>query len=255
MFLSLISPAKTLDLNDASYSFQPTKPLFAKETKELHSLLSKLNKKDIINLMSVSEKIAEQVLSYIKNFSGNFNQTNSKPAILTFKGDVYRPLELSKYSQQDFEYLQKTNLILSGFYGFLRPLDMMQPYRLEMGRKLKNSKGNNLYDFWQKKVSEKINQYAETEKITHILNLASDEYFAVVNSSLIKTPIVQIKFQESRQGTYRTVGIHAKKARGLMLNYMTLNRVKTLSALKKFSEVGYSFDTKRSNAKEFYFIR
>lgn len=194
--------------------------------------------------MGISTKLAEINHKRFSNFSDKFNFENSKQALLVFNGDVYKPIEIEKFTKEDFDFAQKHLRILSGFYGVLRPLDLIQPYRLEMGTK-------NIYQFW----GDKISQFLNNEDAKHIINLASEEYFSAVNPKIISAKIINIIFKEKKNGTYRIVGINAKKARGLMTNFIIKNKISNPISLKEFAVEGYHFVKELSDENNFVFTR
>ena len=249
----LLSPAKTLDYGTYETTIKCTKPVLLKETISLYGELKKLSASDISKLMSISPKLTSNVISYIKDFDPTFKKQNSKPAILAFKGDVYKGFDWSKYTKKDFENLNSKVRILSGFYGLLKPFDLMQPYRLEMGTDLKNKKGKNLYEFWGDLISDQLNKECKNDK--YIINLASDEYFNVINPRRLKPNIIKITFKEKKGNIYKVIGILSKKARGLMTDYIIRNKIEKIEDLKKFNIAKYKFNPKMSSADEFVFIR
>lgn len=253
--LILLSPAKTLDYSDFELNVPLSSPRLINDSKLLLKELKKLSKSDISKLMSVSEKISSNVYSYIHDFNPNFTKKNSKPAILAFKGGVYKAFDFSTYKKSDITFMDKSVRILSGFYGVLKPFDLMQAYRLEMGRKLKVAKTNNLYEFWEDKVVDLLNQDLKTSKSKYILNLASNEYFKVVNQSNVNAEIINIAFKEKKGKEYKVIGIFAKRARGLMTDYIVKNKIKDLNGIKKFNIEKYKFSKSLSTDKELVFIR
>ncbi|MBP7710500.1 MAG: peroxide stress protein YaaA [Rickettsiales bacterium] len=250
--LTLLSPAKSLNLESSISHPDFTLPHFAKEANQLASELKKLAASDLEKLMKISKNLAELNHQRFQNFSNKFTLQNSKQALLAFDGDVYKPIEVAKFSDADFAFAQKHLRILSGFYGLLKPLDLMQPYRLEMGTAFdKNFFTKNLYQFW----GDKISQQLDLERPEHIINLASEEYFAAVNHKKISTKIINITFKENKNGTYKIVGIHAKKARGLMANFIVKNKISKPEDLKKFDLEKYSFKQELSSESNFVFVR
>lgn len=233
--ISLISPAKTLDLTSTDVAIFTT-PDFQKETFELVSIMKKKSSDDIRKLMGVSENIASLNEKRYREFKKTFDPNNAKQAMLAFKGDVYTKIDVDNYSKEDFEFAQAHLRILSGLYGLLKPLDLIQPYRLEMGIKLENNKGKNLYEFWSSRIAKAINEVAKGEPI---VNLASQEYFKAVDQSVLKSKVVSPVFQEYKNGRYQVIGIFAKQARGLMTDYIIKNRIKDPEQLKTFNEEGY----------------
>jgi len=242
--LTILSPAKSLNYEPANHSGF-TLPHFVAETKILAVQLKKFSVQDLEKLMGISKNLAELNHQRFQNFSENFNLENSKQALLAFDGDVYKPIEAEKFNAEDFNFAQKTLRILSGFYGVLRPLDLIQPYRLEMGTNL------NLYKFW----SDKISQHLDSEGSKHLINLASEEYFSVINPKKISAKIINITFKENKNGSYKIIGIYAKKARGLMANFIIKNKITNPQELKKFQSENYQFAKEMSDEMNFVFVR
>src|SRR5690606_20991330 len=214
--ITVISPAKTLDLSPVQTS-TVTEPQFKKEIKELAGIMQKKSRADLQALMNISENIADLNKERFKNFSSEFTLANSKPALFAFKGDVYRKMNVEDYSQEQLAFAQEHLRILSGLYGLLKPLDLMQPYRLEMGIKLKNKKADDLYGFWQNKITKALDEAATDGTV---INLASQEYFKAINPKKLKAKVIHITFKEYREGKYKIIAIFAKQARGLMANYI-----------------------------------
>ncbi len=250
----LISPAKTLDFSESAIKVSPTKRIFKEETAELAKVLQKLQLNDLKKLMSISDKLANQVASFIKSYQNIDSKEKSKPAILAFKGDVYQAFDFEKYKAADFKVLQDRVRILSGFYGLLCPFDLMQPYRLEMSTRLVNPKGKNLYQFWSDLVSLQLNKDAKKLSAKFIINLASEEYFKVITPKL-NIPVIKVDFKERKGNSYKIVGISAKKARGEMTDYIVLNRINDLNGIKKFTRQNYSFNAKLSTTNNLVFTR
>jgi len=248
--ITIISPAKTLDLSTPEYT-AATAPVFQKDIKELVGIMKKKSAKSIRELMGVSDNLAELNVARYKSFEKEFTADNSKQALLAFKGDVYQQLNVEKYTEKEFDFAQEHVRILSGLYGILRPLDLIQPYRLEMGIKLENKKGKNLYEFWGSKIAKALN---ETGTAT-IVNLASQEYFKAIDQKALKADIITPNFKEYKDGKYKIVGIYAKKARGLMTNFIIENKIDKPEKLKVFNEEGYEYSEKLSSKSEFVFIR
>lgn len=246
--ITLISPAKTLDLS-TSHLEVATQPDFKKETFELVGIMKKQKTEDLIKLMGISEKLAELNAARYKNFQKTFDTDNSKQALLAFKGDVYTKIAVENYTQEDFEFAQQHLRILSGLYGLLKPLDLIQPYRLEMGTRLENKNGKNLYEFWGTRIAKVIN---EASQGSPIVNLASQEYFKVVDISVIKSEIISPVFQEYKNGKYQIIGLFAKQARGLMTDYIIKNRIQDPQQLKLFNIEGYEW---AGNDNEWRFVR
>jgi uncharacterized protein len=235
--ITLISPAKTLDLSIAnfdSYSF----PDFQKETMELVSIMKRKSVDDLKKLMDISDNLAELNKKRFSDFQKTFDTKNSKQALLAFKGDVYTHIDVEEFSEEEFSFAQNHLRILSGLYGLLKPLDLMQPYRLEMGIRLENKRGKNLYEFWGKRIAKAINDVALGQPI---INLASTEYFKAVDEKALKSPIITPVFQEFRNGKYQVIGFFAKQARGMMVNHIIKNRINEPQLLKGFNEEKYEF--------------
>lgn len=249
--LILISPAKTLD-----YSTPPiqefTKPDFTSDVKALVSLMKKKSAADIAKLMHISDNLANLNEERYKTFQKEFNFDNSKQALLAFKGDVYTKIDVDNYSEEDFAFAQDHLRILSGLYGLLKPLDLIQPYRLEMGIKLETKKGKNLYEYWDKKIAKAIDTVAAKKPI---INLASQEYFKAVDLKTLKSPVITIHFKEHRNDKYQVVGFFAKQARGMMTNYAIKNKITDPEQLKTFNEEGYEFSESLSSKSDWVFIR
>lgn len=259
--LILLSPAKSLNYNSPIFHPNFTFPQFEKETKKLATELKKFSVSDLEKLMGISKNLAELNFARFKNFSIKFDLKNAKQALLAFDGDVYKPIAVEKFSADDFAFAQKNLRILSGFYGLLRPLDLMQPYRLEMGTDFKKTifekdlGTKNLYQFWGDKISQHLDLECENSGAKHIINLASEEYFAAVNPKKISTKIINVVFKENKNGIYKIVGIHAKKARGLMTNFVVRNKISNPEGLKKFGLEKYRFEKGLSDDLNFVFVR
>ena len=247
--LIVLSPAKTLDFSSDFKCTTTTKPIFQNETSQLVDHLKKITVANLQELMSISKKLGE--LNY-QRFQ-DFQKNPERQAILAFDGDVYDGIDKKNYNEKDFNFAQNHVVILSGLYGLLRPLDSIKPYRLEMGTNFKNFNFfiKNLYDFWSEKITQEINK--NPAKI--IINLASQEYFSAINSSQINKKIIEIIFQEKKNGTLTTIGINSKKARGLMTNFAIKNKISNPQNLQDFCEENYQFDSSLSNSKKWFFIR
>ncbi|MDG1848979.1 MAG: peroxide stress protein YaaA [Flavobacteriales bacterium] len=247
----LISPAKTLDMNFDSPMSKVTNSPFNEESNLLINELKKLSATEIQNLMSVSSKIAELNAERFANWSLPFNEANSKAAVFAFKGDVYTGLEAESLSNTDLEFAQNHLSILSGLYGLLRPMDLMQAYRLEMGTKFANKSGKNLYEFWGNKITDEINKREKD----YIINLASNEYFKAVNKKALNAEIINPVFKDEKNGTLKIISFYAKKARGMMTRFIIQNRIKNVEEIKNFNLGGYAFSENLSNTKEWIFTR
>lgn len=245
----LISPAKSLDFDTSFNCKKATLPLFSKESEELVKQIKNFSSADLENLMDISKKLADLNFTRFRDFSKN----NSRQAILAFDGDVYDGIEKKSYSEKDFEFAQNHLRILSGLYGILRPLDLIKPYRLEMGTDFKKLKFfvKNLYEFW----SDKISQNIEESNYKTLINLASEEYFSVINPKKISAKIINISFKERKNGNLKVIGINSKKARGLMTNFAIKNKIIDPEELKKFTQENYRFEKNLSDKLNWIFVR
>lgn len=249
--LLVISPAKTLDYSHPEYSAH-TQPDFTSEVKDLVGVLRKKSATQISKLMHLSDSLSILNEERYQTFTDTFSPDNSKQAILAFKGEVYAKMEADNFTAEDLEFAQQHLRILSGLYGLLKPLDLIQPYRLEMGTKLKTKKGDTLYDYWGTKISKALNAAGEGRTL---VNLASQEYFKAVDKKTLKLPVITIHFKEHREGNYQVVGFFAKQARGLMTRYAIQNRITDPEQLKVFQEDGYEFAERLSSAQDWVFVR
>jgi hypothetical protein len=251
----LLSPAKTLDF-ESSFSTPPvTKPLFFEDSLELVELLHGMRAEDIAELMKLSNSLAQLNYQRYQTFSTSFSVQNSKPAINSFRGDVYQAFDRENFTELDYHFAQKHVRILSGLYGILKPLDGIQPYRLEMGTKLANSQGKNLYSFWQNKITEYLNQALQEDEDPTIINLASKEYSSVINQQKLHFPMINITFKEEKNGVFKVIAIKAKRARGIMANWIIKNKINSPEQLYSFSEDEYTYQAHLSSASEYVFIR
>ena len=248
--LAIISPSKTQDFSQCDISsFTQTRQL--DHTQELVNILKNKTQRQISKLMSLSEKLSKLNFDRFQAFKTPFSLDNAKQALLAFKGDVYNGINAPSLSVQDLDFAQKNVRMLSGLYGVLRPLDLIQPYRLEMGTRLSNTEGNILYDYWGSGISEILN--ADEEKL--IVNLASNEYFKAIDKKILRAQILDIVFKEKKNDTYKVIGIYAKRARGLMINYIIRNRLTDAEALKDFSDEGYQYSQELSSDSTWVFLR
>ena len=251
--LLVISPAKKLNENCfLKYDLSLSKPNCLNESKILVSTLKKYSPKALQKLMNVSQNIARLNYDRYSKWKTPFNKKNSYPAILLFEGDVYKGINANNFDKSDFNFAQKHLRILSGLYGILKPLDLIQPYRLEMGTSIKIKKFNNLYEFWGDKITDKINN---DNKNKPLINLASNEYFKSINESYIKGEVINIIFKEKKGNNYKVIGILAKKARGIMSRYIIKNKIKDPERLKKFSLDSYRFNKTLSTEQDWVFTR
>ena len=240
----LLSPSK--NMKDCAYENKTSQPVFINEAKSLVNEINKMNISEIQDFMEISEKLAHLNFQRFQNWSLPFNKTNSSPAIYSFSGDVYEGLDAYSLEEEDVKFAQRNLLILSGLYGILKPLDLIQPYRLEMGRKLKYESHKNLYSFW----NDKISLYLNNIKDKVIINLASNEYFNVVNKEKISKKIISPIFKDEKNGKFKIISFYAKKARGLMANYIIKNKIDDPSQLIKFNINGYTYNKNLST--DFY---
>ena len=247
--LIVLSPAKSLDFSTNFKCATTTKPIFQNETSQLVNHLKKLTIENLQELMSISKKLGE--LNY-QRFH-DFQKNPERQAFLAFDGDVYDGIDKKNYHEKDFDFAQKHVVILSGLYGILRPLDSIKPYRLEMGTNFKDIKFfiKNLYEFWEDKIAQEINK--NPAKI--IVNLASQEYFSAINSNKINKKIIEITFQEKKNGVLKTIGINSKKARGLITNFAIKNKISDPLNLQEFCQEKYQFNQSISSNDKWFFTR
>ncbi len=250
----LLSPAKTLDETAPDYQGYST-PRFLPESDKLVNVLKKKSARSLKKLMGVSDAIATLNVERFQNFETPFSLDNAKQALFAFKGDVYLGLEAETFTEEDIIFAQKHLRILSGLYGLLRPLDLMQPYRLEMGTPLKQGRRKNLYEYWNTKITELINEDLEASGNDLIINLASKEYFHAVKPSALKGQLVHVHFKELRNGEYKVISFNAKKARGAMAKQLVVHRITDIDAMKTLEVDGYQFNPMLSEAHELYFTK
>ncbi len=248
--LTVISPSKTQNFDQTTVK-EFSMPNNLTNSNELVKILKKLSHKEIKNLMSISDNLAKLNYNRYQDFHTPFNLSNAKQALLAFKGDVYSGITIDNYTKNDFSFAQQNLRILSGLYGLLAPMDLIQAYRLEMGIKLVNKNGANLYKFWAKTISNEINKHEK--KI--LVNLASNEYFKAIDKKYLMAKILQIDFKELKNNKYKTIGIYAKKARGLMVNFIIKNRITDHTKLINFNSTNYKFNQKLSNNWHWIFTR
>ena len=250
----VLSPAKSLDMTPASQT-EHTLPLLKSDANKLVKNLKHYDIAGLKSLMSISEKLASENVARYKQFKPRGYETHGKRAVDAFVGDVYRGLDVSDFKKGDYDFAQKHLRILSGLYGILRPLDMMQPYRLEMGTKLANERGKNLYEYWGNKTTNEINKALTASKENTLINLASEEYFKSIKKDKLKGDILTINFKEYKGDQLKFVSFTAKVARGMMTRYIIKNRIKNLEDIKGFSEDRYSFSPEHSSDNSWLFVR
>ena len=249
--LLLLSPAKKLDYDTPVRTTLHTRPVFTEHASELIKVLQQKSPQEIAELMKLSDALAELNVKRYQEWEPTFDLHNSRQAILAFNGDVYEGLRATELSDRDLKWAQKRLIMLSGLYGILRPLDLMRPYRLEMGTRLQTHHGQNLYEFWGSRIAEYINEQGDPL----VVNLASEEYFKAVDKKTLKPKVVQCVFQERRGDTWKVISFNAKKARGLMARYVIDHRLEKAEDLKGFAEAGYAYDADASTAERLVFRR
>lgn len=249
----VISPAKSLDYKSELPTTKFTEPQFLDQSQKLNKLLRKKSAKDISNLMKVSANIGQLNYERFQDWELPFTAENARPAIYAFSGDVYRGFNAYSLETSKLENVENTVRILSGLYGVLKPLDLIQPYRLEMGTKLPVGKNKNLYEFWQKDITAKLNEELGDNEV--FVNLASNEYFKAIDTKSLKVPVINVAFKEFKNDKYKIVAIFAKLARGLMARYIVENNCKTIEDLKGFRAENYAFSEALSTETELVFTR
>ncbi|RSK39224.1 peroxide stress protein YaaA [Mangrovimonas spongiae] len=249
----VLSPAKSLDYESKLPTSKTTEACFLKEAERLNKLLKKKSPKSLSKLMGISDNLAQ--LNYQRNQEWElpFTSNNARQAVYAFNGDVYRGLDAYTISENKLEKLQDTVRVISGLYGVLKPLDLIQPYRLEMGTKMPVGKNKNLYEFWRNKVTKSLNDELNDDEV--FLNLASNEYAKAIDRKALKVPVIDIDFKELKNGKYKTIAIYAKLARGLMARYIVDNDAKTIEDVKGFDVENYRFSEALSTDKKLVFTR
>jgi cytoplasmic iron level regulating protein YaaA (DUF328/UPF0246 family) len=253
--LIVLSPAKTLDYETALSVTSNTKPDFTKQSAELIAILRKLSPADIGSLMEISDPLAALNAARYATWSTRFTVKNSRPAVLAFNGDVYDGLDAPSLSPRQIDFVQEHVRILSGLYGLLRPMDLMQPYRLEMGTRLVNPLGKNLYAFWGDTVTCALAAVLATQKNRVLVTLASEEYFRVVQAKRLDVPVITPVFEDWKNGQYKIISFFAKRARGLMARHAAVKGIANPEKLKAFNADGYEFHASASTASRWVFRR
>ncbi|MDU6924771.1 peroxide stress protein YaaA [Franconibacter helveticus 513] len=253
--LILISPAKTLDYQSPLATQRFTQPELLDHSQQLIDVARRLSDEEIADLMSISSKLAALNATRFHDWHPDFSPQNARQAILAFKGDVYTGLEAQTFSEEDFDFAQQHLRMLSGLYGVLRPLDLMQPYRLEMGTRLENAKGKDLYSFWGETITHKLNEAIAAQGDNIVINLASDEYFKAVKPGKLNAEIIKPVFLDEKNGKFKVISFYAKKARGLMSRFIIEKRLTKPEQLVDFNSEGYFFDEAASGPTEFVFKR
>jgi cytoplasmic iron level regulating protein YaaA (DUF328/UPF0246 family) len=253
--LFLLSPAKSLDYDTPAGALPHTLPGFPVQSAELIEVLKKKSPQQIAELMSLSDKLAGLNVARYEAWSPKFSANNSKQAVLAFNGDVYEGLDAKTLKPAQLDWAQQHVCILSGLYGVLRPLDWMQPYRLEMGTALPTAQGKNLYQFWGSQIATYLNERAAADAVPVIVNLASEEYFKAVDKKALKPRVVNCVFEELKAGKYKIISFMAKRARGLMVRYAIENKLSTVKKLESFNLEGYQFTADVSTPDRLVFRR
>ncbi len=253
--LIVISPAKKLDYDTPAKTKKFTMPGFLDDSQELISNLRNYSAMDLAELMHLSMKLAELNFDRYYQWKRDYGEADAKQCLLAFKGDVYTGMDAESFTARDLDFAQSHLRILSGLYGLLRPLDLMMPYRLEMGTRLVNGRGKNLYEFWGDIITDAVNKQLKAQNDDILVNLASNEYFKSVKPKKVAGRIITPQFKEQKNGQYKMIGIYAKKARGLMSRYILLNRLKDPEEIKSFDYEVYRFNEALSAADNWVFTR
>ena len=249
----VISPAKSLNLEKELPTRIHTEPLFLKESREVHKVLKDKKPADLSELMSISDKLADLNWKRNQDWKTPFTPENARPAIYTFNGDVYTGLDAYTIPLNKIEALQDRLRILSGLYGLLKPLDLMQAYRLEMGTKLPIGESQNLYQFWKPTITKALNKELKDGEL--FVNLASNEYFSAIDVKALKVPVIIPEFKDYKNGKLKIISFFAKKARGMMVRYIIDTNAETIEDLKGFNYDGYQFDANLSEGNQLVFTR
>ena len=253
--LLLVSPAKDLDYQPLQKNIVVSQPALLSHSQQLADICKTLTPADLSSLMHISDKLAGLNAARFAQWQLPFTEQNAKAALFAFNGDVYQGLDALSLSDDDIAFAQQHLRILSGLYGVLRPLDLMQPYRLEMGTKLANPHGKDLYAFWQNSITEQLNQQLSELQTDIVVNLASQEYFKAVKPKLLQGRLISPVFKDFKNGQYKIISFFAKKARGLMARYIIEQRLSTAEQIKGFDLAGYQYSAEQSSANEPVFLR
>lgn len=253
--IAVLSPAKKLDESPVDRDLPTTTPELVDDIKTLHQTAKNLSKEALQSLMKLSDNLTDLNYDRFQSMEFPFTEENAKPAALLFAGDTYSGLDAPSMSKEDLMYAQDHVRILSGLYGLLRPLDLMQPYRLEMGTRLKNDRGKNLYEFWGSKLTEELNKALATHRDKSIVRVASNEYFSAIQPDELDGKVIDITFQEMRDGELKQISFYAKKARGMMARFIVTHRIEDVEALKSFDDERYQFQDYLSSDTELVFTR
>lgn len=255
MMLTIISPAKKLDYSQPAATQECTQPILLEHSEQLLNDLRLLSPEDICSLMGLSDKLGALNYERFQEWQTPFSRDNAKQAILAFKGDVYQGLDAENMSADELTWAQDNLRILSGLYGLLRPLDLMQPYRLEMGTKFANNRGANLYQFWGEIITNQLNKLLSASPKSVLINLASNEYFKSVQPQKLKAEIITPVFMDQKNDKYKIISFFAKRARGLMSAFIIKNKITHAEELKAFDVDGYSFNSAMSEGNKWVFCR
>jgi cytoplasmic iron level regulating protein YaaA (DUF328/UPF0246 family) len=251
----ILSPAKTLNFKDKAVVDDYSTPELASDAHKIMSELKQIDQSNLGKLMNISSKLAELNTIRHNAWELTHNSSNSKQCVYAFNGEAYNGLNVEQFNAEDMQFAQDHFKIISGLYGVLRPLDLIQPYRLEMGTKLQIGKANGLYEFWGEKIAQIINRDAKKSGSNTLINLASNEYFKAVNVEALSVNVITPVFKELKNGQYKVITVYAKKARGLMTAYAIRNRIINPEELKNFDEEGYMFDVNQSEKNQWVFTR
>lgn len=251
----LLSPAKSQDFNEENFKFECSKLLFTQKTLEILAELKKHDRENLQKVLNVSPKIADLNIQRFQDFNQNFAGKKTKPAIFAYSGDVYKGLDARSLNKSQINFLQKHLKIITGFYGILRPLDSIQAYRLEMKNKLNIDGSENLYNFWKEDLTKYLLEEIKVNKSKIIVNLASNEYSKAIDFKNLNVKLVTPVFKDKSKGVYKVIAIYAKKARGMMVNYIAKNKAKSEADLKNFDYEGYKFSKSESKNGELVFLR
>ena len=251
----VLSPAKTLDFQAQCLTGKHSVPDYLGESEVLIAMLVKLRTSQLKNLMGISDKLADLNVQRYRQWSAPFTTDNSKQALLAFKGDVYTGFDLDNWRAADFNFAQKALRILSGLYGILRPLDLIQPYRLEMGTQLATKRGDNLYAFWGSRITDSLNELTSSTRSKFLVNLASNEYFSAVRPLDLEAEVVSPVFKDFKNGKYKIISFYAKKARGLMADFIIRHQLRNPGELQGFNLAGYRYDEAGSSSQFPLFLR
>ena len=251
--LVLLSPAKKLDYDTPVRTTLHTQPLFIEQAAQLIKVLKKKSASEVADLMKLSDTLATLNVERYAGWKPVFNQVNARQAALAFNGDVYDKLDASSLSDAQLKWAQEHVAILSGLYGVLRPLDLIQPYRLEMGTRLETARGKNLYEFWGSTITDYLNEHLTSKAV--VVHLASEEYFKSVDVKALKARVIQCVFQDYKNGAYKIISFNAKRARGLMARYVIENKINKPAALQDFALEGYVYAQAESSADRLVYRR